>query len=104
MGKRRNPFEKLQGEGEEPAAYIPPAASRAKRNREWEERTNPTVVSYRGIPASVQIQVRTLAQELGVPVGEMARALLEHGLAAYQAGQLPLEPRARSGKFTLFPS
>ncbi len=99
MAERRNPFEKLQG-GEEPAAYIPPPASKAKRRRGW-EREHPAT-SYR-IPLELREAVKKVATQLGVPTDEVARALLEHGLAAYQAGQLRLHAAPTEGRFSLFP-
>ncbi len=99
---RRDPFEKLKsGEGE-PAAHIPPPRSKAKRNREWEKAH--AVVAYRGIPEELQAEIKRIAEkELGVPLGEVARAFLEHGLAAYRAGDLRLAAKPVTGRLTLFP-
>jgi hypothetical protein len=101
--RRRNPFDKLQG-GEEPAAYIPPAASKARRNREWEKAHNYVVATYRGIPPELQAEIKKLAGQLGVPVGDVARAFLLHGLVAYRDGKLRLNARLKTGKLTLFPT
>jgi hypothetical protein len=102
VSTRRDPFEKLKaGEGE-PAAHIPPAPSRAKRNREWEKAHNGVVATYRGIPPALQVEIKALATELGVPVGDVARAFLQHGLQAYSDGKLRLNARLKTGKLTLF--
>ncbi len=101
-GGRRNPFDKLQQDAEEPAAYIPPAASKAKRNREWEQKRAQEFAAYRGIPPELREQVKTLAQKLGVPVGDVVRAFLEHGLDDVESGKLILKPRLGRGKLTLY--
>ncbi len=98
---RRDPFEKLKAGDGEPAAHIPPPRSKAKRNREWERAH--TVAAYRGIPDELQAEIKRLAEELGVPVGEVARAFLEYGLAAYHAGSLRLAALPATGRLTLFP-
>ncbi len=103
MSPRRDPFEKLKaGEGE-PAAHIPPAPSKARRNREWEKTHKTAVVTSRNVPPELQAEVKAVATELGVAVGDVARALLQHGLAEYRAGRLRLEPKLRTGKLSLFP-
>jgi hypothetical protein len=60
-------------------------------------------VTYRGIPPELNAELKALAEELHVPIGDVVRAFLEHGLAAHQRGELPLKPHLRIGKMTLFP-
>ncbi len=97
---RRNPFEGKAGA--EPAAYIPGPASKAKRNREWERKRAGQLAAYRGIPQDLQESVKAVAAELGVPVGDVARMLLEAGLEAYRAGTLKANPTMTGGKRRLF--
>lgn len=94
MGNRREPST--------PEAHIPPPESRPGRDRTWDRKHNFMVVSYRGIPKQIHQAITKIAAEKEVPVGEVARALLEHALRAYQEGRLDLNPAPRSGKFTLF--
>ncbi len=115
MGKRTSPFAHLvpspavdQGSDlvpEEPTEAIPQALqhkpSRAKRNREWERQQ--MRVTYRGIPTTLHERLKELAVELSVPVGDIVRAFLEHGLDAYEQGDLTLQPHLRIGKMTLYP-
>jgi hypothetical protein len=61
------------------------------------------LVHYRGVPRSVQEDVISIASDLGVPVGEVARAMLEHGITSYKAGKMLLRPEVTIGKVTLFP-
>jgi hypothetical protein len=51
----------------------------------------------------VQEEVIAIASDLGVTVGEVARAMLEHGITSYKAGKMLLHPEVTSGKVTLFP-
>lgn len=101
-GKRRNPFDRLKGAEGEPAAYIPPPASKAKRDRSWEREHNQGAVTYRGIPAELRQAIKATAEELGVPVDQVARVFLEYGLAGYRSGQLALRPQLRKARYTLF--
>ncbi len=80
----------------EPAAMTPkPGAlkhrpSRAQRNREWERQNPPTC--YRGIPAELHAAIVEIAGDLAVPPGDVARKLMEYGLAAYRAGNINFQP------------
>ncbi len=89
----------------EPSEAIPQLLqhkpSRAKRNRSWERENK--VTAFRGIPAELNAQLKITADELRVPVGELVRYLLERGLAAYERGELPLQPHIRVGAMTLYP-
>ena len=65
------------------------------------------VRSYRGIPESVDAQIKGIAKEMKVPMGEVMRVLLEYALAAYEAGEMLLNPQPRIVRSernkTLFP-
>ena len=74
--------------------------SSAKRNRQWDA-GHPTK-SYRGIPEAVDAAIRDLAAELNVNKGEVARALFEYALRAYEQGELTLQPQFRTGRMTLY--
>ena len=90
---------------DEPAsAFLPPAESRSKRDRSWEAkaRANGGQVTYRGIPAEVTKAIRAIAEELDIPVGDVVRLFLEHGLSQYKAGALPMKPRLIKGKYGLY--
>ena len=108
----RNPFDELLEEQvetipEEPMEAIPEVLkhkpSQAKRNRDWERKHNDYKATYRGIPPELHEEIKRLARKLNVPLGDVARAFLEYGLAAYEAGDLDLDPQLRIGKMTLYP-
>ncbi len=108
MTSRRNPFETSKA-----AAVHPPnlydslrVASPRKRNREWEKEHVNCKVVYRGIDPKLAIKVKSLAEELCVPEGEVARSILEYALRAYEEGDLDLHPRPNPYRMrmTLFPS
>lgn len=110
MGRNKtSPFASLIGQlpevPEEPSEALPHVLQRkpsqAKRNREWEIKNK--VTGYRGIPPELDQVIAELAVMLSVPKGEVVRAFLEYGLAAYERGELPLQPHLRIGKMTLFP-
>jgi len=106
---RTNPFANLIPAApevpEEPTEAIPQMLahkpSHAKRNREWEAQQER--VTYRGIPPDLNERVKLLAENLGVPIGDVVRAFIERGLQAYEQGDLILQPRLRIGKMTLYP-
>lgn len=110
MGKKTSPFATLVGTTPptvpaEPSEAVPQVLqhkpSAALRDRGWERQNK--VTGYRGIPPELNDQLKELAEQLHVPVGELVRAFLEHGLTAYRRGELPLKPHLRIGKMTLFP-
>ena len=74
------------------------------RDRKWEaqQRDGGIVVTYRGIPRGVKDAIKAIADDRGVRVGDVARALLEHGIADYEAGTLRLEAHVRPDR-TLYP-
>jgi hypothetical protein len=96
---------------QEPIDVLQRRPSKAKRDRSWEteQREKLGQVSYRGIPAELNERVRALAKELDVITGEVARALMAHGLAAYEKGELELaaeeKPEHEGGRcrHTLYP-
>jgi len=110
MTKRRNPFE-----ASEPAPIVtaPPSiydslrvASPRKRNRQWEKQHQNQKVVYRGVDPKLALQVKAIAGDLLVPSGEVARAVIEHAIRAYEQGDLDLHPRFNPYRMrmTLFPT
>lgn len=64
--------------------------SRARRNRDWERQNPPTC--YRGIPPELHAAIVEIAGDLAVPPGDVARKLMEYGVAAYRAGSINFQP------------
>lgn len=74
----------------------PPPQGAPKRKREKEpERLWKQVVSYHGIPPEVQQQIKAIADQHTVPVGEVAAMLLKYGLEALSSGRLELTARPK---------
>jgi hypothetical protein len=110
MNKRRNPFENT-----EPVKVVitPPSiydtlrvASPRKRNRQWEKEHQSHKVVYRGIDPKYSLRVKSIAEDLRVPTGEVARAVIEYSLRAYEQEDLDLRPRLNPYRLrmTLFPA
>lgn len=74
--------------------------AQGKRSRTWDE-SHPAT-AYR-LPLELRKQVKDAAREIGVSADDVARAFLAHGLEAWRAGALRLQPAPRSGRLTLFP-
>ena len=72
-----------------------PKKDEGKKER-WESRA-----TYR-LPVSLREQVKAIANEHYVPVGELVLFFLDHGLRAYQTGELRLSPAPRASGKTLF--
>lgn len=89
----------------EPVLAIPSVLARkpsqAKRNREWEQANK--VTGFRGLPLALLSELKAVAADLGVTISELARALLEYGLAALRRGDLVLQPQLKTGRMTLYP-
>lgn len=69
------------------------------RQRAWDSANRDSLWSVRGIPQGLQGEIKKIAMELGVPIGDVARLLLEHGLDAYRAGKLPISKEG--GKYRI---
>ena len=110
MTKRRNPFETSESA---PVAVHPPSiydslrvAAPRKRNRQWEKEHQSHKVVYRGVDPKLSLKVNSIAVDLLVPSGEVARAVIEYALRGYEQGDLDLYPRPNPlrMRMTLFPS
>jgi len=110
MSKRRNPFETSESV---PAAVHPPSvydalrvASPRKRNRRWEKEHQSQKAVYRGVDPKLALRVKSIAAELFVPEGEVARRILEYAMRAYEEGDLDLLPRPNPlrMRMTLYPA
>ena len=109
MSNRRDPF--VTSEAVTPS--IPPSiydslrvAEPRTRNRQWEREHQNQKVTYRGVEPKLALKVQSIAGELHVPDGEVARAVIEHALRAYERGDLDLYPRPDPNRMrmTLYPS
>jgi len=67
----------------------------SKKDR-WESRA-----TYR-LPVPLKEQVKAIADDHDIPVGELVLFFLDHGLRAYQIGELRLNPAPRASGKTLF--
>jgi len=108
MTGRRDPFEKT----DTPTPTQPPSlydslrvAAPRKRNRQWEKQQQSRKVVYRGIDPKLALKVKTIADDLQVPAGEVAYAVLEYALRSYERGDYDLHPRPNPERMrmTLFP-
>ena len=85
-----------------PAAVVPAEAAPPKRDRAWDAQRSKATY---GLPPALIQRIQALATELGtdtakVKVSDVARLLIEAGLAQYERGLLPVQPRPTG--FTLF--
>ena len=110
MSERRDPFGVSKSI---PATVAPPniydslrVAEERTRNRQWERKHQNQKVVYRGVEPKLALKVKNIAGDLCVPEGEVARALIEHALRAYERGDLDLYPRPDPNRMrmTLYPS
>ena len=89
--------------GIRPLDFIPTAEPRKRRERGWEQAHRAEIATYRGIPPETHQALIRIANALGVPVDEVARAFLEYSLGQHEAGQLVLSPYPKAQRMTLFP-
>lgn len=87
----------------DPVDTIPSAEPRAQRNRDYEKAHPVFVVRVRD--ESIREKILALSQHLCVPADDVARAFLEAGLDAAEAGRLDLSGiRVTRGRMSLYPS
>lgn len=108
MSRRRNPFEVSNVTAIHPPSLYDSlrVASPRKRNRQWEKEHLSRKVVYRGVDPRLALRVKSIAAELFVPEGEVARCILEYAMRAYEEGDLDLAPRPNPLRMrrTLYPS
>ena len=108
MCGRRNPFETSDSDVAHPPSIYDTlrVASPPKRNRRWEKEHQSQKAVYRGVDPKLALRVKTLASNLFVPSGEVARCILEYAMRAYEEGDLDLRPRPNPlrMRMTLYPS
>jgi len=108
MTGRRDPFDKTEipSPVQSPSLYdsLRVAAPR-KRNRQWEKQQQSRKVVYRGIDPKLALKVKAIADDLLVPSGEVACAVLDYALRSYERGDFVLHPRPNPERMrmTLFP-
>ena len=111
MTKRRNPFETSatcssrspsHRASMTPCAWLNPANAIAR----WEKQHQSHKAVYRGVDPKLSLQVKSIAGDLLVPEGEVARAVIEYALRGYEQGDLDLHPRPNPYRMrmTLFPT
>lgn len=74
--------------------------TRSRRNHNsnrGEEKPWKWQVSYRGIPAAIQAEIRQIRTDKDVPLGEVATLFLGHALEAFRNGRLVLNPQPKVG-------
>ena len=108
MTGRRDPFEKKDPEipPQPPSLYDSlRVAAPHKRNRQWEKQQQSRKVVYRGIDPKLALKVKAIADDLLVPSGEVACAVLDYALRSYERGDFDLHPRPNPERMrmTLFP-
>ena len=88
---------------DEPIEILTRRPSKAKRNRSWEKRVREEigVATYRGIPKALNEELKKIAQDWNVTVGEVARVFLEYSLERCKSGKLVLGIKPVASKYTL---
>ncbi|HPO85093.1 MAG TPA: hypothetical protein PLN86_04505 [Candidatus Hydrogenedentes bacterium] len=110
MSQRRDPFassEPVSTQLVSPTIYDSlRVAEERSRNRQWERKHQDQKVTYRGVEPKLALKVKNIAGNLHVPEGEVARAVIEHALRAYERGELDLYPRLDPNRMrmTLYPA
>ena len=68
-------------------------AKSRKRNRRWERQHQSHKAVYRGVDPKLALQIKSIAGDLQIPEGEVARAVIEYALRRYELGDLELRSR-----------
>lgn len=82
------------------APYVLPS----RRSRRWEREYQSHKAVYRGVDPTLAVEIKTIAADLCVPSGEVARKVLDYALRSFERGELELHPRPDPGRMrnTLF--
>lgn len=93
-------FPREKSKGWQKADKAPKEIPARRKKKPEQDKKVYLAVSYR-LPQSLHNNLCGLAMDLAVPVGEVIVLLLRHGLEAYQAGKLSLNPMPLTVKMTL---
>lgn len=113
MTKRRNPFQNSEPDQTVMSSPALPSvydslrvAAPRKRNRQWEKEHLSRKAVYRGVDPKLALKVKSIASDLFVPSGEVARAVIEYALRSHDQGDLDLRsrPNPYRMRMTLFPT
>jgi hypothetical protein len=83
-----------------PEMRTSPGVRQTSRKNKWSLNTPHT---YHGVTAAIKDRMDAIAAHYRVPVGEVARFFLEHGLEAYGRGELELEKTVVETRNSLYP-
>lgn len=61
------------------------------------------IATFRGIPKKLHESIKSIAADLGISPGELARYFLEDGLTHLVSGEEQIEPSFVPGGYTLYP-
>ena len=101
QGRKMTLFPREQSKGWQKADDAPKEIPARRKKKSEQGRKVYPAVSYR-LPESLHNTLCGLAMDLAVPVGEIVRLLLKHGLDAYRSGRLSLNPHPLTVKMTLY--
>ncbi len=105
---RRGPVGKKDSEAPAPPPSLHgllQVAAPRKRNRQWEKHQQSRKAVYRGVDPKLALKVKAIADDLLMPTGEVACAVLEYALQSYGRGDFDLHPQPdpERMRMTLFP-
>jgi hypothetical protein len=100
FGRKMTLYPRDQARGRQEADGSPKEIPARRKEKSERVRKVHPAVSYR-FPNDLHAKLCALAKGLAVPIGEVVAYLLQHGLDAYQAGSLGLNPHPLAVKMTL---
>jgi hypothetical protein len=72
-------------------------------NQEKPQKEKVNIATFRGIPKKLHETIKSIAADLGISPGELARYFLENGLARISNGEEEIQPSFVPGGYTLYP-
>ena len=100
FGRKMTLFPKEHAKGWRKTNESPREIPARKKKRSKQAKRVYPAVSYR-LPKKAHDDIRRLAMDLGVPLGDVVSFLLQYGLDAYRGGKLSLQPQPLTVKMTL---
>lgn len=74
-----------------------------EKGKNAEKKPKIHIATFRGIPLKLHQSLKTIAGDLGISPGELARYFLENGLARMEDGEEGIAPSFVPGGYTLYP-
>ncbi len=101
--KEKSEIESGEEKPQELQTKTPRTVSPSIKEKKKSDQPKINIATFRGIPKKLHDTIKSIAADLGISPGELARYFLEKGLARLENGEDEIQPSFVPGGYTLYP-